>query len=217
MVTANATAAIVLQIAAASVAGWGAWRCMELQRLAKDPRLQALAWFFGLFSLSVLAHAIWEYQIGSIIQNGRGGLGNRTLSGAWRPAGIENVNAWLLVHHLLMAGSLGVAVVAFGKRHPQRTGEVAAAGLFLGFSNFVPLLLGIQAALTLYLAVRAWLNHMDRKSPGALQVAIGFLLFFVGHLLFYVQHRPGAGRSAIGDVIALVGIVLLVQMLPGRR
>ncbi len=223
-------AAVVLQVAAGIVAGYGAWRCMELQRFGRDRRLMALAWFFGLFAASVLAHAVWEVQIHDVVrpdfaENGsfpqsqqgpRGGFGDRPFL---RPEGTENVTILLFAHHLLMAGALGLAVVAFGRKRPstvETTGAAAVVSLAF-FSNLVPLLLGLEAALTLYLAVRALVNHMERKTPGALQVAIGFLLFFIGHLLFFVSHRPGRGRDSIGDVLALVGIILLVQVLPGRR
>lgn len=221
MVSSTAIAAIALQLGAGAIAGWGAWRCIELQQYGKDPRLRALAAFFGLFAASVIAHAIWEYQIGQAFTGTRiQEFGNRTPGegfNLFRPAGTENVTIWLLGHHVLMTAGLAIAVYAFGRKHPEHTQPVAAAGLLVFFSDLVPLLLGLQAALTLYLAVRAWLNHMERKSPGALQVALGFLLFFIGHLVFFLEHRPGRGRQGIGDVLTLVGIALLVQVLPGRR
>lgn len=221
MVTSTAIAAIALQLGAGALAGWGAWRCMDLQRYGKDPRLRALALFFGLFAASVVAHAVWEYQIGNVVQGAPiEAFGNRTPGegfGLFRPAGIENVTIWLFVHHVLMTASLAVGVVAFGHKRPEHTETVAAAGLLLFFSDLVPLLLGLQAALTLYLAVRAWVNHQTRQSPGALQVALGFLLFFIGHLVFFLAHRPGQTRQGIGDVLTLVGIALLVQVLPRRR
>lgn len=206
MVNPPTIATIALQLIAATVASWGTLRCMQLQKFGKDPRLASLAWFFGLFAVSLLAHVIWEAQIGQPAGNPLGG---------GRPVGGENVTVWLFLHHVAMVASLAVAVVAFGRRPRPET--LAVPAVLLLFSDLVPLLLALQAALTLYLAVRAWLNHMERKSPGALQVALGFALFFTGHLLFFIQHRPGTGRSAIGDVVALVGITLLVQMLPGRR
>lgn len=201
-------AAVALQIVTAMVAGWGALRCMQLQRYGKDPRLVSLAWFFGLFAASLIAHGIWEAQLTS------GAPPQRLDFGLQGPVGGENVTLWLFLHHALMVASLAVAVVAFGKRAPP---AAIAPAFLLAFSDLVPLMLAMEAALTLYLGVRAWLNHMERKSPGALQVALGFGLFFIGHLLFFIQHRPGAGRTGIGDVVSLVGIVLLVQMLPGRR
>lgn len=75
--------------------------------------------------------------------------------------------------------------------------------------------MALEAALALYLAAQAALNHRERRSPGALQVAVGFLMFFLGHLSFFLYHHPGAARTPLGDVLALVGVVLLVQLLPG--
>ena len=45
-------------------------------------------------------------------------------------------------------------------------------------------------------------------------MAAGFALFFLGHLLFFLGHEAGRGRQGIGDILTLVGIVLLVQVLP---
>lgn len=219
MVSANILAA-TLQIAAGVAAGYGAWRCMRLQRFGRDARLTALMWFFGLFALSVFSHAVWEVQIGQALPGGPGGLeGNITFGerdGFLRPSGMEGVSIWLVLHHALMAASLAVGVVAFSRHRPQNT-QAAALTPLAFFSDLIPLLLALQAALTLYLAARAWLNHMERKTPGALQVALGFLLFFIGHLTFFLAHRPGRGREGIGDILTLVGIILLVQVLPGRR
>lgn len=234
MIVPGLTAA-VLQAAAGALAIYGAWRCIELQRLASDPRLKALAWFFGLFAASVLSHAAWELQIGAAMDElHRGGL-NRTTGGNitfepipgrgswfWRPAGAEGLTPLLVGHHLLMLASLAVGVVAFARRpvEPDESSHVwlpvlPAIGL-VWVGQFIPLLLALQAALTLYLAVKALLNHMERKTPGALQVALGFGLFFLGHLMFFLAHRPGQGRHGIGDILSLVGILLLVQMLPRR-
>ena len=92
---------------------------------------------------------------------------------------------------------------------------MAAGALSLAwFSDLVPLMLALEAALTLYFAVQALLNHIERRSPGALQVAAGFSLFFVGHLLYFTGHEAGRGHQGIGDVLTLVGILLLVQVLP---
>ncbi len=233
MPTPEALAASVLQMAAALAAAYGTWVCIRLQRYGRDRRLVALAWFFGLFAASVALHAAWEWQIGSLpppagagagpggfqpqqVQPGPGGP--RPL---FRPAGDENVTLWLVGHHLLMLASLGVGVVAFGRRHASGTTPavlavpalLAAIGL-AWVSDLVPLMLGIEAGLTLYLAIQALLNHLERRSPGALQVAAGFALFFLGHLLFFLRHQAGQGRTGIGDILAVVGIVLLVQVLP---
>jgi hypothetical protein len=214
----DSLSAIGLQGAAALAAGYGAWLCVRLQRYGSDRRLRALALFFGLFAASVLLHAVWEWQISELLQRPffiavpPGGGPPRV----FQPQGAENVDAWLAGHHLLMLASLGVGVFAFGRRRaPRAAGPAVAAAVGLAwFSDFVPLMLALEAALTLYLAVRALLNHLERRSPGALQVFAGFALFFLGHLLFYTSHEVGRGRQGIGDILTLVGIVILVQVLP---
>lgn len=219
MIPPDSLAAAALQLGAAAAAGYGAWLCVRLQRYGSDRRLRALAWFFGLFALSVAVHAVWEWQIGQILASGQrffiavppGGGPPRV----FQPAGDENVDIWLAGHHLLMLASLGVGVLAFGRRRSPRATTAAAAAIGLAwFSDLVPLMLALEAALTLYLAVQALLNHIERRSPGALQVATGFALFFLGHLLYFTSHETGHGRQGIGDILTLVGIILLVQVLP---
>jgi len=216
VLTPDSISAMVLQAVAALAAGYGAWLCIRLQRFGSDRRLRALAWFFGLFAASVLLHAVWEWQVGELLQRPffiaipPGGGPPRF----FQPQGNENVDLWLVGHHLLMLVSLGVGVLAFGRRRTPAAGVAAAAIGLAWFSDLVPLMLALEAALTLYLAVQALLNHIERRSPGALQVAAGFALFFLGHLLYFLNHDPGRGRQGIGDIVTLVGIVLLVQVLP---
>lgn len=207
---------VLLPVLVAAAAGFGAVRCWRLLRYGKDPRLLKLAWFYGLFAASLIPWAIWAGQLGAEFANlGGHHDGNATaeMQNLHRGnVGAERVNVFLLLHHALMLASLGVAVVAFG--HKRKAGTVAAALGFAILGPFIPVALALEAVMTLYLAVQAILNHLERRSPGALQVAAGFLLFFLGHLSFFLFHDPGAGRTPLGDVLALVGIVLLVQLLP---
>lgn len=176
-----------------------------------------LMWFYGLFAASLVSMAIWTGQLAAAMGDTFSGLhsGNFTevlgsLHGAF--AGAERINLFLLGHHALMLASLGVAVQAFSHK---RAGGAAVAAVGLAFLGpFILVVLALEAAMTLYLAVLAILNHMERRSPGALQVAAGFLLFFIGHLSFFLFHYPGGARTPLGDMFALVGIVLLVQLLP---
>ena len=207
---------VLLPLIVAGAATVGAVRCWRLLRYGKDPRLLKLMWFYALFAASLVPWAIWAGQLGAELADISGQHhGNNTqefrdiISGH---GGVERVNAFLLVHHALMLASLAVAVVAFG--HKRREGTAVAAIGFAVLGPFIPVALALEAAMTLYLFVQAMLNHVERKSPGALQVAAGFLLFFLGHLSFFIFHDPGAGRTPLGDVLALVGIVLLVQLLP---
>lgn len=197
----------------ALAAAWGAWRGWRLLRLARDPRLVKLTWFYGLFAASLVFYAIWTGQTHATVAHG-GGLHAGNFSGDHGSrvgAGPERINVFLLAHHGLMLASLGVAVRAFGHR---RAPAIAAAGGLAFLGPFIPVALALEAAMSLYLAVQAILNHKERRSPGALQVAAGFLLFFLGHLSFFLFHSPGVGRTPLGDVLALVGIVLLAQLLP---
>lgn len=198
--------------AVAAAAGFGAWRCWRLLRLARDPRLMKLMWFYGLFAASLVSYAIWTGQTHATDVS-LGDLHAGNFSEVHQTfAGTERVTIFLVAHHLLMLASLGIAVLAFSHRHAPGA-SVAAAGLaFVG--PFIPIVLALETALTLYLAVQAILNHLQRRTPGALQVAAGFLLFFLGHLSFFVFHHPGATRNPLGDIFALVGIVLLVRLLP---
>jgi len=200
---------ILLPGAVAAAAGSGAWRCWRLLRYGSDPRLARLMWFYGLFAASLVPWVIW---VANVHAGGHGDLAG-TLGGHHDgSAGVERVNGFLLAHHALMLASLGVAVRAFSHRRTPEA-AAAAAGLAL-FGPFIPVALAFEAAMTLYLAIQAILNHKERRSPGALQVAAGFLLLFLGHLSFFLFHAPGAGRTPLGDIFALVGIVLLAQLLP---
>lgn len=212
----HVVAHVFLPIAVAATAAYGALRCWRLLRYGKDPRLLKLMWFYGLFAASLIPWAIWAGQLGAeladmtTVHSGNMTADLRNLHGGH--GGAERVDAFLLAHHALMLASLGVAVQSFG--HKRREGAVAAAIGLAFFGPFIPIALALEAAMTLYLAVQAILNHLERRSPGALQVAAGFLLFFLGHLSFFLLHDPGVGRTPLGDVFTLVGIVLLVRLLP---
>lgn len=205
----------LLPLAVAAAAVFGAWRCARLMRYGLDPRLTSLAWFYGLFAASLVMMAIWQGQLAFSVTGEMSGVhGNATAMADVHEqfsAG-HAVDGWLAAHHALMLASLGVAVRAFSHRRVE--GAVVAAAGFAFLEPFVPVMLALEAALTLYLAVQAILNHKERRTPGALQVAFGFLLFFLGHLSYFVFHHPGAARTPLGDVLSLVGIVLLVQLLP---
>lgn len=206
MTLAIVLAHILLPSLVAAAAASGAWRCARLLRYGRDARLARLMWFYGLFAASLVPWVVW------VANAHAGGHGDVAAAFSDHSAGpAERVNAYLLAHHALMLASLAVAVRAFSpRRAPAATAAVGLA--FLG--PFIPVALALEAAMTLYLAVRAVLNHLERRTPGALQVAAGFLLFFLGHLGFFLFHHPGAARTPLGDVVALVGIVLLVQLLP---
>lgn len=193
---------ILLMSSIATVAAFGAWRCRRLLRYARDPRLLKLMWFYGLFAASLVPMAIWAGQSGEDIDDAFSAL----------HSGVEVVNILLLGHHALVLASLGIAVVAFSQKR-IRSAAVAAAGLAF-LEPFILVLLALEAILTLYLAVRAVQNYMERRSPRARQVAAGFLLFFTGHLSFFLFHLPGGAGILLGNMFALVGIVLLVQLLP---
>jgi len=210
---------VLLPSLVAAAALMGAWRCARLLRYGRDPRLAKLLWFYGLFAASLVAYAVWTGEIAHTAgqelgqgHEGDGRHGGEEVHQAFARA--ERVDVFLLSHHVLMLASLGVAVAAF---HHGRAGGATAAVGFAFAAPFVPVVLALEAAMTLYLAVQAFLNHLERRTPGALQVAAGFLLFFLGHLGFFVFHQPGAARTPVGDMFALVGIVLLVQLLPRPR
>ena len=202
----------LLPASIAVTAGVGMWRCARLLRYGRDARLTKLMWFYGLFAASLVAITIWTGQLSASIESAGHHDGNFTRhEGHAQFFGEERINVFLVAHHVLMLASLAVAVQAFGHK---RTGTVAAAAGLAALSPFIPVALAAEAALTLYLAVTAILNHRERRSPGALQVAAGFLLFFIGHLSYFLLHQPGATRNPLGDILALVGIVLLVRLLP---
>jgi len=222
-------AVLLLEAATAAVALHGAARCMRLQRFGRDRRLMALAWFFGLFAAAIVLNAAWQLQTGSAAGFGSGAGGHPAFNGTFpprgafdrglfHPEGAEGANLWLAGHHALMLASFVVGVWAFG--HRTRGGTASAATLapaLLAFvSDLVPAMLALEAGLALYLAARAYLNHVQVRSQGAVQVALGFGLFFVGHLIFYLAHQPGIGHNPVGDILNLVGITLLVQVLPGK-
>lgn len=232
MLDGNEAAGALVQLAAAGAAVYGAVRCIRLQRFAPDRRLKALAWFFALFAAATLLQAAWQLVAAAGTPSpftGFGG-GNAAYNGTrpppfdhynfLHPEGEERVNILFAGAHAFMLASLVVAVWAFGHRRPPEAAALAPALAFAPFAlvgNLVPLMLALEAGLTLYLACRAFINHVERRSAGAVQVALGFLLFFIGHFLFYLSHQPGMGRTGFGDILGLVGIVLLVQALPGTK
>lgn len=232
----------IVQILTVGVAAYGAYRCIRLQRFGSDRRLKALGWFFGLFAVAVGLLAIWQMSYGyprpfpdGAGFGGRfGPPGNETSNQSmpdgprlvrggqfFRPEGDERVNIILAGHHLFMLASLAVAVVAFGRKRPVETtgaaGGAAAVVSFGFFGDLIPAMLALEAGLTLYLAAKSFVHHVERKTPGAVQAALGFGFFFLGHLLFYLSHTPGFARAGLGDVLSLVGITLLVQLLPGKK
>lgn len=207
----------------AAVAIYGTVRCIRLQRFARDRRLTALAWFFGLFAAAIVLNAAWQVQIGTDAgfnpMEGRPPFNETLRPGPFhqdflRSEGAEHANLWLLGNHAFMLASFVVGVWAFGHRTKQPAALMAPA-LLVFVSDLVPAMLALEAGLTLYLAARAFLNHVQVRSSGAVQVAVGFGLFFAGHLIFYVAHQPGLGHNPLGDILNLVGITLLVQVLPG--
>lgn len=209
---------VALPLTVAAAAAWGAWRCWGLSRNARDARLLNLMWFYGLFAASLVSFAIWTGRLAASV--------GATLSGGPSPglsetlsimhgdfAAAQRIDLFLIAHHALMLASLTIAVRAFSRKRAPAAWVAAIVGLsFLGPSILVAL--ALEGALTMYLAVRAIMNHRRRRTPGALQVAAGFLLFALGHLSFLVFYRPGGARSPIGDVLSLLGIVLLVRLLP---
>lgn len=206
---------VALPFAIAVAAAFGAWRNWRLLRIASDPRLTKLLWFYSLFALSMISIVIWT---GQLTAEATAGLSHDAdVTGGHQEGHSEFVDgqrfdAYLAAHHAFMLASLAVAVQAFS--HRRRAGTVAAAAGLAVLAPLIPFVLALEAALTLYLAVEAILNHRERRSPGALQVAAGFFLFFIGHLSFFLFYHPGAARTPIGDVFALVGIVVLVRLLP---
>ena len=202
---------ILLPCAVAFTAGLGAWRCWELLRYGDDVRLRKLLWFYGLFAVSLVPMIVWTARlaaaVGGSLESGfphnAGGL-----HGQFAEAGADSL--LLVVHHALMIASLAVAVQAFT---PSRPPLVAVAALAF-IEHTVWVALAIEALLTLYLAAQALRNHRSRRSPGALHVAIGFGLFFLGHLSILILHQPGGARTPLGDLITLVGLVVLVRLLP---
>lgn len=208
---------VPLPAAVAAAAAFGAWRCWRLLRYGRDARLLKLLWFYALFAASLIAMTVWTGQLALNVGDAVGAShsANMTSSAGERHAEFINdyrANVFLLAHHVLMLASLGVAVQAFSHRRVE-SAAVAAIGLAF-IAGFIPVFLAAEAALTLYLAVQAILNHKERRTPGALQVAAGFSLFFLGHLSYFLLHNPGSARTPLGDILALVGIVLLVQLLP---
>lgn len=200
---------VVLPLAVAAAAGFGAWRCWRLLQYARDPRLVKLGWFYGLFAASSIAIALWMGQLALVV----GDASNDPFAGLHGAFLSEGpVNGFLVAHHVLMLSSLLVATFAFS--HVRAENAVVAALGVAAFGLALPAVLGVEAALTLHLAIRAVVNHRRRRTPRAWQVAAGFLLFSLGHLTYFVYYQPGAGRNPLGDIFALVGIVLLVRLLP---
>lgn len=203
---------VLLPASVAGVAAWGALRCVRLLKYGRDPRLLKLAWFYGLFAASLVPMAIRTGMLAASV-DGALPLGDmRRMSQLFHGEFVaaQSVDALLFAHHALMVVSLAVAVQAFANK---RSAIVAAAALAV-FAPFLWVALAGEAALTLYLAVLAILNHRTRRTPGALRVATGFVLFFLGHLSFLLLYHPMGTRTPIGDVLSLVALLILVRLLP---
>lgn len=204
----------LLPLLVAAVAAFGAWRCWRLLRYGRDERLIRLLWFYALFAASLVPMAIrtglLAASVGADLPLGGLHEARAVLHGQFAAA--QDVDVWLVLHHALMLASLGVGIVAF--QHGRAAPVVAAAAGLAVLAPFLWVALALEAALTLYLAALAVLNHRRRRSPGALRVAAGFALFFLGHLSFFVLYHPAGVRTPIGDVLSLVGLVILVRLLP---
>ena len=182
-------AGIILPSAVAATAGFGAWRCWRLLRYGGDPRLQKLMLFYSLLAASLVSLGIWTGQQSE-------------------PVG----DALIVAHHAFLLAGLVVGVQAFSHKHTKSA--AVATGALAFFGPFIPVILALEAVMTLYIAVQAILNHRERRTPGARQVAAGFLLFFIGHLIFFLFHDPGGTGIPLGGLFALAGLVLLVRLLP---
>lgn len=226
---------ILLQAAAATVAVVGLWRATTLHRLLPDPRLRRLQWFFGLLAGALAVHALGGLRLLRRFEETRA----PTRGGRRPPPGFEGPDfavfdgwAWaILLHHLLLLAAFAVAIRAFGTpRRDAPEGQAAPAGplalalpllalplLAVPLRSTVAILGLAEAVLALYLALRSLLNHAERRTRGALQAAVGFLLFFVSHTLFWLLHVPRGPRPLWGELLELVGVLLLVGVLPAPR
>lgn len=209
---------IGIQLAAAAVAAGGAWRARGLRRDYPDPRLARLQWFFLLYAGAVGVHAIggvqrWLTPAANPMPPGAGQPG----PGA-RPPGLLDLAdplSWHVVgHHALLLGALLVALVAFGVVGRRRDSP-AAALLLPAF--MIPGATLAEAALTFAIALRSGVNYARLRRRSALRVSLGFLLFFLGHLAFYLLRDPAGPRPLLGEFLALAGTIVLVTALPRAR
>lgn len=205
-----------VQLATAAVAGFGAWRAASLHGIYPDRRLTRLSLFFGLFAAAVAVHAVGGAQIW--LSGAEGPLGPPPGApppppGAPRMLDLANPLSWHVpLHHALLLAALVVGVVAFtGTRAGATTALILPAFLVPGATL-------LEALLSLYVAARgAWNHYAVRRTRGSLRVAVGFGLFFLGHLAFYLLREPGAPRPLVGEFLALAGVLVLATALPRRR
>jgi hypothetical protein len=201
MAFATASLALLLELAIVVVAILGVVRLAGLRALADDPRLRRLSWFFGLFATAVAMQVL----VSVLLIGHVAGLGTPLL----------RITRLSLLQHGLMLAALVVALRAFAApwKGAQAAAPVAAvllAGRWgaLGF---------VEAALALYLAIASLVNQRHRRTKGSLRVAAGFLLFFLGHLSFWVFTKTGAVRPFWAEALTLASILLLVTSVPRLR
>lgn len=193
--------ALLLQAGIVVAAVAGLTRVAGLRAFADDARLRRLSWFFALFAAAVGVQVLVSTFL----------LGESPVD---RVALLRPLATLVLLHHALMLAALLVALRTFAV--PWHPAAIAPAFLLIGHNGHYALLGLVEALLTLYLAVAAAANQHRRKTTGSLRVAAGFLLLFVGHLLFFLLLHHDGPRPFWGEGLTLAGVLLIVSSVPRR-
>jgi hypothetical protein len=182
-----------LEAASGAVAAASALEVTRSYRLLAVPSLRRLAvglWLLCASQLAAIGLLLLVLSAGTAIP--------RETFDAWDAA------FWAYYGTLLVG--LGFVFSSFG-RHPFRWAP-AVAGVLLVAGPALQLL----TVLVLFFVVfHAGLNHIARKGPGSLLVAVGFFFLFTAHTLNLVGYTPLEPRWWPAALANLVGLLVLYR------
>lgn len=115
--------------------------------------------------------------------------------------GLDDLLFWAYYATLLL-GLLSV-FASFGRR-PFRWAPALTLLLWAG-----PVLELATVVVLFFVVLHAGLNHIARKGPGSLLVAVGFFLLLSAHFLNLTVYAPLEPRWIGGEAVHLLGLLLL--------
>lgn len=194
--TATIMAAQVLGAIAVLVAGRRVWAAFRLVGERSLQRLGSGLFLLAASQVAALLLTVFALLAGDSLNRGRVDLFDLL---------------FYLYYGTLLAGLSGV-FWSFG-RHPFRwTPAYAPALLVAG-----PLLQLLAIVVLFFVVLHAGLNHMARKGTGSSLVALGFFFVFAAHILYLYSYAPLEPRWWPGELLNLVGYVILVRAVPRLR
>lgn len=126
--------------------------------------------------------------------------------------GLDHFDVLFWLHYgTLIAGLVGV-FWSFG-RHPFRWAPAVAGVLAIAG----PVLEIVVIIGLFFVVLHAGLNHLANKGMGSGRVALGFFFLFTAHTLHLANYSPILPRVWFGELVGLVGLVVLFYALARPR